>query len=94
MAAPFKLAVPMHNVSREPGNLALQNQGLGSFSDRPRVACLLQMFTVRQCSRFVNIGAEKQAFLEFEEACDGFPQEGMSTWRARAITVSGGVWWS
>mmetsp|Transcript_62177 Transcript_62177/g.116337 ORF Transcript_62177/g.116337 Transcript_62177/m.116337 type:complete len:223 (-) Transcript_62177:149-817(-) len=29
---------------------------------------------------FANIGTDNPAFLEFEEACDGFPKDGMSTW--------------
>ncbi|CAE7030624.1 unnamed protein product [Symbiodinium natans] len=37
---------------------------------------------------FVNVGSEKPAFLEFEEACDGFPMEGMSTWlRGSTLTA-------
>ncbi|CAK9023761.1 unnamed protein product [Durusdinium trenchii] len=33
---------------------------------------------------FVNIGATKDAFLEFEEAFDGFPPQKFSTWRKGA----------
>mmetsp|Transcript_6756 Transcript_6756/g.7644 ORF Transcript_6756/g.7644 Transcript_6756/m.7644 type:complete len:226 (-) Transcript_6756:21-698(-) len=33
---------------------------------------------------FVDIGAARDAFLELEEACDGFPVEGMKTWRKGA----------
>ncbi|CAE7705028.1 Cacna1c [Symbiodinium sp. CCMP2456] len=37
---------------------------------------------------FVNIGTERSAFLEFEEACDGFPTEGMNTWlRGSTLTA-------
>lgn len=34
----------------------------------------------------VDIGATKQAFLEFEEGHDGFPPQKMNTWRhSRAL---------
>eukprot|EP00439_Symbiodinium_sp_Y106_P076059 s234_g15.t1 len=37
---------------------------------------------------FVNIGTDRSAFLEFEEACDGFPTEGMNTWlRGSTLTA-------
>eukprot|EP00435_Cladocopium_sp_Y103_P068946 s47_g32.t1 len=33
---------------------------------------------------FVDIGATKDAFMEFEEGCDGFPADGINTWRKGA----------
>ena len=50
-------------------------------------ACKTQDFcaALHKLPRFVNIGATKDAFLEFEEAFDGFPPQKFSTWRRFAI---------
>ena len=37
--------------------------------------------------RFVDIGAIKDAFMEFEECCEGFPPNKMFTWRCLVVKL-------
>ena len=41
----------------------------------------LRLGDLQPIPRFVDIGAIKDAFLEFEECCDGFPPDKMFTCR-------------
>lgn len=41
----------------------------------------LRLGDLQPIPRFVDIGAIKDAFMEFEECCDGFPPNKMFTWR-------------
>lgn len=46
---------------------------------------IIPAFRVTAQSRFVDIGATKDAFMEFEEGCDGFPVDGINTWRHLSV---------
>lgn len=54
----------------------------------------LRLGDLQPIPRFVDIGAIKDAFMEFEECCDGFPPNKMFTWRCLVVKLdrTGTLW--